>query len=161
MSGVECSQSFLQRLASDPVAVATLVLALVTVLAIVVPLIATRCADIAARRSARRQIVSLMDAIVDLLEQQMSEPTLMAGAGMDIIGTRLLDERLLRSLTPEVATSTTRACTMAHRVLCWTDHVAQARRVQNAGIIKQISGSALVAKNRIESARHQVTALGI
>ena len=157
LSFADTCLSFWQRLADDPVAVATLALALVTVAAIVVPLFVGWRTEVAHIRSARRQIVSLLDAIVELLEQQMREPAWLAGEGMNVIAERLLDEKLLKSLPAEVANSTTRACTMAHRVLCSSDLVAEARREQK---FEHISDSARVAKNRIEAARSQVAALG-
>ena len=161
MRSIYINQYLWERLADDPVAVATLALALVTVAAIIVPLISGWCADDARRRSSRRQIVVLLDAIIELLEHQIREPAWLAGPGMDVIATRLLDERLLRSLNIETATSTTMACTMAHRVLLATDLVAEARRLQSPGIFQEIRNNAGVAKARINVARNQVIALGI
>ena len=155
------TEGFSQRLASDPVAVTTLVLALITVAAIVVPLVAARLADRAERRSARRQILALLDAIVELLEQQMREPAWRAGGGMDVVAPRLLDERLLRALTGEVATAVTGACAMAYRVLCATDIIDKALREQNVGLFEQIRSSAQVSKDRIVDVRGKVAALGI
>ena len=149
----------IQKSFADPVAFATIilaaltgVLALVTVAAIIVPVVAASRERTSQRRGARHRTSALLSGLENLLQEQMREPAWLLQRPADTLAAAILGQDMLSDLEPHVSRSVTEAVVLAHRTLTAEDRVVEARRSQNQGMFEEIKHAANDAHAAVKAA---------
>ncbi len=158
------TETFWQKAADDPTAIATfvlaiftLLLALTTVAAIVVPIVQKRREAARDAQRARTELLSLLTAIMVALGRSTAEAVWSASAGIDIVITRILQPDVMGALPPPLGQRVINVIMRAARHLHNDDIREIARR--NPTIVRGLQTEATAARTAIQAVQVEIQAL--